>query len=259
MQKQTIKNRKDQNVVVVVNKAENQKGLAFVMHGLSGFKEQPHIQTFAEAFKEKGFTTVLFDTTHSFGESDGNYEDATPTSYYEDLEDVIGWAKTQGWYEEPFYLAGHSIGSLCIALYAEKHPYEVKGIAPTSTMVSGTLSNEAKKKYMKEEFEKWKETGWHISESRSKPGVIRKLKWSFVEDSLKYDLLPQAEKLTMPVLLIVGEKDESTPPEHQELLYNALPGPKELHIIKGAQHTFRDPEHLKQIKGIFLKWIDSIS
>jgi hypothetical protein len=36
---------------------------------------------------------VLFDTTHSFGESGGNYEDATTTQYYQDLEDVISWAK----------------------------------------------------------------------------------------------------------------------------------------------------------------------
>ena len=33
------------------------------MHGLSGFKEQPHIEAFAQAFKDKGFTVVSsFDT-----------------------------------------------------------------------------------------------------------------------------------------------------------------------------------------------------
>ena len=68
---------------------------------------------------------------------------------------------------------------------------------------------------------------------------------------MKYDLLPDAKKLTMPVLLIVGEYDNGTPPEHQKLLFDALPGPKEMHIIKGAKHTFIEPQHLAEIKELF--------
>ncbi|MBI3441275.1 MAG: hypothetical protein HY052_05670 [Proteobacteria bacterium] len=56
--------------------------------------------------------------------------------------------------------------------------------------------------------------------------------------------------------LIVGENDDSTPVSTIKILYDALPGPKELHVIKGALHTFRDLSHLKEIREIFLKWID---
>ena len=93
MEKLIIKNRKDQKIVVVLEKQENQKGLVFVMHGLGGFKEQPHVQTFKEAFREESFTTILFDSTNTLGESEGKYEEATTTNYFEDLEDVIEWAK----------------------------------------------------------------------------------------------------------------------------------------------------------------------
>ena len=89
MPKQIIQNRKGQKIVILVDGAENKNGLAFVMHGLGGFKEQPHIQTMAEAFLENGYTAVRFDTTNTFGESAGDYEKATITNYYEDLEDVI--------------------------------------------------------------------------------------------------------------------------------------------------------------------------
>lgn len=74
-------------------------------------------------------------------------------------------------------------------------------------------------------------------------------------DRLKYDLLPEVGNLRMPVFLIVGENDTSTPPEDQEILFEALPGKKELHIIKGAPHTFRRPEHLAEIKQLFNRWI----
>lgn len=256
MEKIKIKNRKGLNVVVVVERVGPQKGLAFVMHGLSGFKEQPHIQTIADAFRESGYTVVRFDTTNTFGESDGDYENATTTNYYEDLEDVIKWAETQAWYEEPFALAGHSLGGICTALFTEEHSGKVKGLAPISTVVSGKLSVEARPK---EELEEWEKTGWLEEDGESKPGLIKRLKWSHMEDRLKYDLLPMVRHLIMPVLLIVGEKDGSTPPEHQKILFDALPNEKkELHIIKGAPHTFRDPKHLQEIKSIFLKWIKSL-
>lgn len=255
MEKLKIKNRKNQNVVVVIEKPQNLKGLAFVMHGLSGFKEQPHIVAFAEAFKEKGFTVVRFDTTNTFGESDGKYEDATTTNYYEDLEDVISWAKTQPWYIEPFYLAGHSLGGISIILYAEKNLTEVKGLAPISTVVSGKLSAEAHgEKYIKD----WEKTGWKEEVSNSLPGLIKKLKWSHMVDRLKHDVLPEAHKLTMPVILIVGEQDESTPSTQQQILYKKLSGDKELHIIKDAPHTFREKSQLDEIKKLLSDWIDKV-
>jgi len=67
-----IENRKGQNLAVLVEQSKSQKGLVFIEHGYGGFKEQKHIQIFAEAFKEKRFTIVLFDTTKSLGESGGN-------------------------------------------------------------------------------------------------------------------------------------------------------------------------------------------
>ncbi|MBI4090138.1 MAG: hypothetical protein HY421_01930 [Candidatus Kerfeldbacteria bacterium] len=90
------------------------------------------------------------------------------------------------------------------------------------------------------------------------PGVIKRLKWSHVADRLKYDLLPNVGKLRMPVLLLVGELDEPTPVKHQQLLYEVLPGPKEVHIIPGAPHTFRDPRHLQHIHRILSAWLKQL-
>ena len=248
-----IKNRKNQKTAILVEKPENPRGLAFIMHGLGGFKEQPHITIYADAFFGNDYVAVRFDTTNSIGESDGNYEDATVTNYYEDLEDVIEWAKSQLWYQEPFCLAGHSLGGICTALYAEKYPEKVKALAPTSTVISGKLSQKTEST-----LKEWERTGWLVQQSNSKPGVIKRLKWSHVEDRLKYDLLPEVQKLTMPVLLVVGENDDITSPEHQKLLYEKLLGRKEIHIIKGASHTFREETHLQEIKQIFDRWIKSL-
>lgn len=258
--KEFIKNRKGQKIAVLVERQENQRGLAFVMHGLGGFKEQLHIQAFAEAFLDNGYTVVRFDTTNTIGESEGKMEDVTVTNSYEDLEDVIHWAKSQEWYEELFILAGHSLGSMCITLYAEKYSERVRGLAPISTVVSGKLTNAVL--YTPEYLEEWKRQGYVLQESTSRPGVMKKINYSFIEDNQRYNVLSEAEKLTMPVLFIVGEQDTGTPLEHQKLLYEKLPGKKEIHIIKGVDHNFRsngelNEAALKEIKNIFDKWIKS--
>ena len=253
MTKEFILNRKKQKIAIIVEESSKSKGLAFVMHGLSGNKEQPHIRLMAEVLRDNNYTSVRFDTTNTFGESDGNFEDATITNYFEDLEDVISWASKQKWYREPFILAGQSLGGICTTLYAEKFPEKVKGLAPKSTVVNWELSKESKS--MKR-LEKWKKDGINIWKSNS--GRIKRLKWAFVEDRMKYDILKKANLLKMPVLLIVGDKDTSTTPKSQKAFYDALPGRKEIHIVKNAPHTFSKKKHLEELKTYFDAWIKSL-
>lgn len=252
MEKLFITNRLGQKVSVIVDKAEQGRDLAFVMHGLGGSKDQPFIKTIAQTFLENNYTAVRFDTTNTFGESDGDYEDGTVTNYYNDLEDVINWAKGQPWYREPFILAGHSTGGMCVCLYVERRPGEVLALAPISTDVSGKLGLSM---HSSDEIESWKKAGY---QTKQKSRGVVKIKYSHWADRLKYDLVPEVNKLTMPVLMIVGEKDNSTPLEHQQILYDALPGKKELHVIQGAPHTFKDAEHLRQLGELFDRWIKGL-
>jgi pimeloyl-ACP methyl ester carboxylesterase len=253
MSKVFIKNRHDKKICVLIEKSTQNKGLVFIMHGLGSFKESPVISACAEVFRKNNFTVVRFDATHTIGESEGKYDDANITNYYEDLEDVINWSKKQKWYKEPFYLVGHSLGAMSILLYTEKYPNKIKALAPMSTVVSGKLWSI---NYSKKDMRQYNKTGFWIRESRTKPGVILKLKWhQYVKEMLKYDTLKNTGKITMPILLIVGENDTRTPLFSQKTLYDKLTSKKELHVIKGAEHTFKEEKHLSEIRTIFNKWI----
>jgi pimeloyl-ACP methyl ester carboxylesterase len=249
------KNRKNQKVCVVIEGPEAPGKLAFVMHGLSGNKQEPHIRSIAEAFLESGYTVITFDTTNTFGESDGQFEDATLTGYYNDLEDVIDWAAGQSWYVEPFVLAGHSFGGIATSLFAERHPEKVKALAPISSVISGELTLQTPK-YSQEVLEKWKNDGFRVIDRSD--GGKKRLKWACVEDRLKYSLLPEAHRLTMPVLLVVGSKDESTPPSHNQILFDKLPGKKEMHIIEGAVHTFDEATERQELKETVHSWLGTL-
>ncbi|MDP3986354.1 MAG: alpha/beta hydrolase [Candidatus Veblenbacteria bacterium] len=255
MLKMIIKNRKEQKIVVVVEEGKLNRGLVFVMHGHGGYKEQSEVQTATHIFHTAGFSAVLFDTTNSYGESDGKFEDSTFTSAFHDLEDVIVWAKRQAFYREPFVLVGHSMGGMCVALYAEQHVSEVKGLALLAGTVSGPLSTQL---YDKRELEEWKKIGIREFSSTTRPGLIHRLKWQYIEDRLKYDLLPEARRLVMPVLQVIGDQDRFVPAAHQKLLYDLLPGRKELHVISGAGHNFSEPGKTEELRKILAAWVQNL-
>ena len=221
-----IPNRDGNQICVVTELGSNKNKLVFLMHGLSGNKEEPHLRAMAEAFIEDGYTVVSWDAVHTFGESTGGqFEDATITNYYSDLEDVISWGSTQEWYVEPFVLCGHSLGGISIALFAEKYPEKIRALAPISTVVNGELRMESKADIVDD----WKRTGFYTQKRRN--GENKTLKWSHMEDNMLYDITKKASRLTMPVLLVVGSNDTSTKPWHQQVFYDSLSTDKEMHII----------------------------
>jgi pimeloyl-ACP methyl ester carboxylesterase len=253
--KKFIKNRNWDRISVLVEESEDQKWLVFVMHWLWWFKEVPMIRAFIKPFLDNNFTVVSFDTTNTIWESDWKFEDATVTNYYSDLEDVIKWASWQNFYEEKFYLVWHSLWWICTSLFTQKFPEKIKWLAPISTVVSWKFSLEIENEnVLKNREESW----WLIRESKSKPWFIKKLKWNHMVDRCKYDLLKNVDKMNMPVLLAVWDKDNTTPLIHQKILFEKLSWEKELHIIKNAEHSFVKEEEFIEIYNIFDKWIKKV-
>lgn len=255
----TITNRAGLKIAAVITVADNARGLVFIAHGLHGTKDQAHVQAIAQAFVGKGYTVVRWDATHSTGESEGAMEDATITGYFSDFEDVVAWASEQPWYQEPFVIAGHSLGALCCLLYAQKNPKKVSAMAPLGAAISGALIRETWEEHRPHELKEWQKTGMHVRQSISRPGLIRQLKWQFMEDAQQYDVLKNVSPLRQQLLLVAGSEDDATPLKHQQLLFDAVPAiSKELHSIPGAPHTFLDPAHVEELERIVSGWIDTL-
>ncbi len=259
MEKFSIKNRYGLRISGEIHKSENSVGLAFVLHGLGGSMKQIFIKTMGQTFFENGYTVVSFDNTNSNGSSEGNYENATVKSYYDDFIDIINWAKSQDWYLEPFVVSGASLGGYSALRYAEENSNEVKAIFSIAGLISGKLNYDANLKIKPEKIQKWKATGWLEEKSISNPGLIKRLPWSHMEERLTHDLIPKISSITMPVLLVVGSND-LTHIEDQNILMNILPEstPKELHVVEGAPHDFLEESHLNELKNILNKWVKKL-
>lgn len=236
---QKIENRYGLNILIKFRPTPAPQGkLAFIQHGFSGSMVEPHIAAFAETYLKNGYDVVLMDCTNSFNDADGEVHNNTIQSHYEDLEDVISWAKNQEWYREPFALAGHSLGGLSILTYASKNPDKVRSLFPAATVISGRHLEEANMFRTPDEYQKFKTSGRMDIECTYKEGVTDYRPYSWIETMWDWNALNMADKITAPTLLVVGSEDGGTPPEHQNLLYDELAGPTEINIVDGVDHCY---------------------
>ena len=258
-----IKNRHGLKLVIQVDSPDNPQNLAFVCHGRGGAMIQTHIQAFGQAFLENNFRVVYFDSTNSLGQSGGDMLNLTYDTYFADLEDVISWSRQQPWFQEPFALCGHSLGAQAVAWYAEHHPNAVKYLAPIAPVVNFELYS---KTMAPGYLEKWQKDGFVAEPSRSLPGVIGKTGWGLVESQKKYDLLPMADKLTMPVFFMAGEFDQPCPYENQIILFDRIPSKNKKFVkIGGAEHSFRNAKtqvygkEVQEAKQVLSSWLRDVN
>lgn len=257
MERIELKNRKGQNIVGLLEKPAGEiKGTGILQHGWGGNKEKTTMQAIKRGFHNAGFQTFNFDTTNTFGESDGDYEQSSQRLHTEDFFDVMTWAKQQNWYIRPVAISGHSMGGYSVAKYTEEHQEDVDFCIPVAPLVSGELLYQQYEKNRPEEIKKWKEEG--VLESVSKEGdVKRKHYWQY-EEWGEHDLLPEAHKITCSSLLIVGSEDDGCAPVHMQALLDAI-GAKDkmLHVIEGAPHSYYEQSEQDECERVITEWLQT--
>ncbi len=260
MEKFEINNKKGLKIVGEIYKPNNSIGIVFIQHGLGGYKEQIAIVATVDIFFKNNYTVVNFDATNSVGESDGKYENTNTQLHYDDLVDVIEWSKKQSWYQEPIILSGSSLGGHSVINYAENYPDIIKAIVAKAPMISGELFLKTYEKFNSKIIKDWKDKGWDQRESISKPGLIKRLPWSFMEEMLNHNLMEHVSKLTMPIIIFVGENDTFCPLDVQEIFFNLLPKntKNELFVIKNAPHTFKEENHINEFKNKLDNWLKKL-
>ncbi len=226
--------------------------VAFILHGFSGNAKQPHVQSMARAFRANGYVTVCIDATNSFNTSGGELEKANWTTHEHDLADAITWARTQDWFREPFAVAGQSMGGGAVLSYAAANADKVKMVVPIASLVSGALYIKAMEQNEPVHLKNWRDNGYYTIMFNNK---AHKRLWDNTHDDYaRHDMVRDAHKLTMPVLLVAGEIDTITPPWAMKALYDAIPGTKkEFHTISGAHHCFEQRE--TQLCDVITAWV----
>ena len=109
--------------------------LMILVHGFTGYKEEPHLNAMAEMMTGLGFA-VLRPDLYGHGKSGGHFRDHTIWKWLSDITALIDYARKDLPYRE-IWLCGHSQGGLAVMLAAAMHRDRIKGVvalAPALTI-----------------------------------------------------------------------------------------------------------------------------
>ncbi len=63
------------------------------------------------------------------------------------------------------------------------------------------------------------------------------------------------KSITVPTLIVQGDKDEYVPLHQSQRLLEALPGEKRLQILPGADHGFTKGEDFRAMTTLLVDWM----
>ncbi|WP_258084130.1 alpha/beta hydrolase [Thermococcus thermotolerans] len=244
---------------------EPKLGWVVLVHGLG--EHSGRYERLISMLTDAGFAVYAFDWP-GHGRSPGK---RGHTSIEEAMNIVDGIIEEIG--ERPF-LFGHSLGGLAVIRYAETRPDKIRGVIASSPALAKspktpsfmvalakflgkiapgvTLSNGLDPKLL----------------SRNPEAVKR-----YVEDPLVHDRISarlgrstfenmelahrEAEKIRVPVLILVGTGDIITPPEGSRRLLSELTvEDKEIREFEGTYHEiFEDPEWADEFHKAIVGWL----
>ena len=185
-------------------------------------------------FTSKGFDVVAYDS-RAHGASDG---DVCTYGYFEkaDLRRVV-----DGLTPGPVVLIGTSLGA-AVAIQAAAEDQRISGVVAAE--VFADLESVARDRAPRLLTEGMIRDAFAVAEKRGR----------FAVAAVSPEIA--ARSIRVPVLLIHGDRDAETPPNHSRRVFEALNGPRQLLLVPGAGHntSLHKPETWSVIDG----WIDSV-
>ena len=243
-----IQNNQGQSINIKIYNETGNK-LAFVLHGLASDMNHQAVQTAKQAFLNSDYTVVTFDARYSLGKSDGNVSDVSLSTFSEDIETVVNWAKQQPFYRTPFAIAGHSLGGATAILYSYKNN-NISFLIPIAPVIGGHQWENSCMKNMTDFCKQWKENGYY---EYTKDGRSVNIFYTVVDNAKSYNALDLAGDITAPTLFIVAEKDRVI--EEKDVQKAADLMKAKIVKISQSSHNFTNKQNLDDLYQAIFNFI----
>ena len=200
-------------------------------HGLLSSKNSEKYIALGERLSREGFAMLRFDF-RGIGESEGRIEDDTVSRRVVDLSSAINFVKSRNSLGNRIGLVGSSLGGY-ISLIKASMDKEIRAIVIWATP-------------------------FHLDDLKSNKGAegYSLPAEAFFKDLPKHRLLPLLSKVSN-CMVIHGENDELVPVGQAWEIFHSLGGPKEIHIIEGADHRLTDPGHRQRAMDLSVEWFNT--
>jgi pimeloyl-ACP methyl ester carboxylesterase len=226
-----------------------QKGTMILLHGLGGWKDQPHMVAVADQATAHGYAVLMFDASDGANGPDADFFNTTNTGYVEDVVDVVESVRTAEWFKAPLVFAGHSQGGLIALNYVAHHGDNVARlvlIAPAVSWMQGAWA--------------WLPLAlpWLITGSmpwRGPHGINLKLGRAWLLDFFRFSGERDARHVHVPTLIISAKKDETVGKPYTHRTFSRRFENARHITLRGADHDFDG--HEAELADIVTKWLTS--
>ena len=251
---------------VFYTKNRIKKPVVIFCHGYKGFKDWGAWNIAATEFASNKLFFLKFNFSHNGGtpENPINFPDLEAfgqnnfTTELNDLEDVINWITNNSEYKDEIdstniTLIGHSRGGGIVTLKASENN-------KISKVISWAGVSDFGARFPKDEkiLQYWEKEGVsYIENSRTKQQMPHYFQFytNFKENEARLTIKNAVQKLTIPHLIIQGEKDDVVSPIEAEKLHSwnsesKLVLVKEMNHPLGCTQPWNDskmPVHLAQV------------
>ena len=221
--------------------------LAVLCHGFLSGKNSTTNRTLTRLLNDQGIATFRFDFFGQ-GESDGPFEEITTTLALHQTHAAMDLVSARGY--EQVGLVGSSFGGLVAILTAVQRG-DIACLVLKCPVVD--FAEELRLTFGPEELARWQATDT-IQNIMGGSDRIR-LRYAFYDDCLKHIAYGPAAHITVPTLIVQGERDECVPLHQSRRLYDALRGPKRLDLLPDADHQFSRGEDFHQMTTSISSWL----
>mgnify|MGYP001582999075 CR=1 FL=1 len=255
-EKLLISNQQDEKMAGVFHRAGEKKEVVIVCHGLTGNKDGNFIPRLCDALVKSGVNAFRFDFSGN-GQSEGEFKKSTYTKEIEDLKSVVDYFHNKNF--RKICIIGTSQGVAICVLEAVKDTrinfvVSVAGVAYPQRFVqrfcgwNNISQEELREKLKKDGFIKY----------RKRDGRKFNLAKDFFDDIVKYYPINEVKNIKAPSLFIHGDQDDSIDIQESRDMFGAANEPKELFILKGANHIFSDLEKEAGMIKKSIEWIKNV-
>lgn len=221
------------------------------LHGFPGSCQGSTATRLLQAAAKINYLLMVFSFSHT-PPSDGKFEDKLMSKEVEDIKYAIGFLEKNYNYKQ-LILAGISTGAIDASLYAYKDTRIDKLIlmgAESDTRHSVHYD------FTDEQVHDFWTKGYIIYNRPDHWVQGKKLKKAFYDEFFRLDIPAAVKKYRKPLLIIHGEKDEAVPLKDAQELFKMANKPKELVIIKSADHRFSRPKEFGKVTKVIKKFIE---
>jgi len=216
----------------------------------------------AETACENGFVCLVFDF-RGVGQSSGNFDYGIGEQ--QDVKCTLDYLASRPEVStNSVFVVGHSLGG-AVSLYALQNEERVKGLVLWSTPKN---HNYNVKKWIRRTRGTLGLYSFLILSRLDRFFNVRrlfklevygvKMRPRFVREKLmKLNECEAASKLNLPLLIVIGAKDNIVGADEAQAVYDSAKEPKTLLIIEDADHIYKGKE--QELMDKTLEWVKSVS